>query len=70
MEILEKRYILKNTTRENVMEHISLACRIPRNVLLSTVDSFESRVQSCVNNNGQIFEHLLRSKSFHVKTTF
>jgi len=39
------------------MERITLACRsIPRNVLLSTVDSFERRVQLYVDNNGQIFE--------------
>jgi len=45
-----------------MMERITLAClSIPRNVLLSTVDSFEHRVQLCVANNGQIFEHLLRS---------
>jgi hypothetical protein len=50
------------TTRENMMERITLACRsIPRNILLLTVDSFERRVQLCVDNNGQIFEHLLRS---------
>ncbi|KYN26649.1 hypothetical protein ALC57_03979 [Trachymyrmex cornetzi] len=50
------------TTRENMMERITLACRsIPRNILLSTVDSFERRVQLCVDFNGQVFEHLLRS---------
>jgi len=50
------------TIRENVIERITLVCgSIPRNVLLSTVDSFERRVQICVDNNGQIFEHLLRS---------
>jgi len=50
------------TTRENMMEHITLASRsIPRNVLLSTVDSFERQIQLCVDYNGQIFEHLLRS---------
>jgi len=43
------------------MKRITLACGIPRNVLLSTVDSFERRVQLYVDNNGQIFEHLLRS---------
>ncbi|KYN15046.1 hypothetical protein ALC57_12735, partial [Trachymyrmex cornetzi] len=48
------------TTRENMMERITFACRsIPRNILLSAVDSFER--QLCVDNNGQIFEHLLRS---------
>jgi len=55
MGILEKRCILKtSTTRENMMERITLACRsIPRNVLLSTVESrFEHRVQLCVDNNG------------------
>jgi len=32
------------TTRKNIMERITLACHnIPRNVLLSTVDSFERR---------------------------
>lgn len=50
------------TTRENMMERIISACRnIPRNVLLSTVNSFERRVQLCIDNNGGIFEHLLRS---------
>ncbi|KYN19186.1 hypothetical protein ALC57_08485 [Trachymyrmex cornetzi] len=54
------------TTRENMMERITLACRsIPRNILLSTVDSFERRVQVCVDNNGQIFEHLLRYTHNH-----
>jgi len=44
------------------MERIILTRRsIPRNVLLSTVDSFERQVQLCVDNNGQIFEHLLKS---------
>ncbi|KYN17324.1 hypothetical protein ALC57_10399, partial [Trachymyrmex cornetzi] len=54
--------VLRTTTRENMMERITLACRdIPRNILLSTVNSFERRVRLCVDNNGQIFEHLLRS---------
>jgi len=44
------------------MAPITLAYRsISRNVLLSIVDSFERRVQLCVDINGQIFEHLLRS---------
>jgi len=44
------------------MERVTLACRnIPRNVLLLTIDGFERRVQLCMDNNGQIFEHLLRS---------
>lgn len=47
------------TTRENMMERITTACRaIPRHVLLSTVDSFERRIQACLDNNGGIFEHL------------
>jgi len=46
MGIFEKRCILKNTTRENMIERITLACHsISRNVLLSTVDSFERRIQ-------------------------
>jgi len=51
------------TTRENMTERITLRITrsIPRNVLLSTVDSFEHRIQLCMDNNGQIFEHLLRS---------
>jgi len=52
----------KTTIKENMMERITFACRsIPRNVLLSTIDSFERRVQLCMDNNGQIIEHLLRS---------
>jgi len=59
------------TTRENMMERIILVCHsISRNVLLSTVDSFERRVQLCVDNNGQIFEHLLRLRSKTLRGKF
>jgi len=45
-------YSKTSTTSENMMERITLACRsIPRNVFLSTVDSFERRVQLCVDKN-------------------
>lgn len=47
------------TTRENMKERIRAACRaVPRDVLLRTVDAFERRVQTCLNMNGGIFEHL------------
>jgi len=49
------------TTRENMMQRITDACRdIPRHVLLSTVQNFERRIQLCINNNGGIFENLIR----------
>jgi len=55
-------YTKTPTTKENMIECITLACRnIPRNQLLSIIDTFERRVQLCVDNNGQIFEYLLRS---------
>ncbi|KYN21999.1 hypothetical protein ALC57_05611 [Trachymyrmex cornetzi] len=54
----------KPTTRENMMERITLTCRsIPRNILLSTVDSFERRVQLCVDNNGRDLHMIFRGLS-------
>jgi len=63
MEILEKHCIFKNTHNKREYDGaITFAyCSIPKNVLLSTVDSFECRVQLCMDNNGQIFERLLKS---------
>lgn len=47
------------TTRENIRQQIIDNCRnIPRHILLSTVQSFERRVQLCIENNGSIFEQL------------
>jgi len=47
------------TTKKNMIERITIACRnISRNVLLSIVDSFQ--VQLCIDNNGRVFEHLIR----------
>ncbi|XP_031781661.1 uncharacterized protein LOC116416667 [Nasonia vitripennis] len=49
------------TTRENMMQRIINTCRgIPRHVLLSTVGSFERRIQLCIRHHGGIFEHLIR----------
>lgn len=49
------------TTRENMMQRITIACRnIPRNVLLATIRSFQNRIQLCLDNNGQLFEHFIR----------
>jgi len=37
------------TTRENMIKRIKIACqKISRNVLLSTVDSFQPWVQLCI----------------------
>jgi len=32
---------------------------IPRGVLAETARSFQSKVQLCLNQNGNVFEHLL-----------
>jgi len=39
-----------HTTKDNMIERIIIACRnISRNVLLSIVDSFQRRVQLCID---------------------
>jgi len=49
------------TTRENMIERITFAYRnISRNVLLSTVESFQRRIQLYIDNNGRVFKHLIR----------
>lgn len=54
-------YLDPPTTRENMMQRITNICRnIPRNILWATVTSFERRVQLCIDNNGGIFENLIR----------
>lgn len=49
------------TTRDNFMDRIRRACAaIPRATLLRTVDSFQNRLQLCLEANGGNFEQLLR----------
>lgn len=49
------------TDKENMKQRIRNACQnIPRHVLLSTVESFDRRIELCMINNGGIFEHLIR----------
>lgn len=57
-----KKYGLRRstTTRDNIIDRIRNCCNsIPRNVL-ETARNFEHRIQLCIQNEGGIFEHLLR----------
>lgn len=48
------------TTPENMIERITNACqKITPDMLLSCVESFQERVNKCIDVGGDIFEHLL-----------
>lgn len=48
------------TTRDNMMERIRGACQsIVHDVLLSTIDNFQRRIELCIQQNGNVFENLL-----------
>lgn len=54
-------YAQQPTTRQDMMQRITQACRaLPRYVLLSTVENFQRRIQHCIHLNGGIFEQLMR----------
>jgi len=53
-------YAEASTTRENIIERITIAWNISRNDLRSTVDSFRQFQLLCIDSNGQVFEHLIR----------
>lgn len=55
----EKVYKQEPTTRENMIERIRNACaEIQPNTLLSCVQSFEMRINKCIEVAGHHFEHL------------
>jgi len=66
MEFFEKYCVHRSaTTKKNMIERITIACwNISRNVPLSTVDSFQRQIQLCIDNNGCVFEHLIRWRNF------
>lgn len=48
------------TTRENMIERIRNECdALPRNVLLSTIQTFKKRINLCIQQRGEQFEHLM-----------
>lgn len=56
----DKVYQQVPTTRENMIERIRNACaQIPADMLLSCVQSFEERINKCIEVQGEHFEHLL-----------
>lgn len=56
----EQVYRTEPTTREDMCERILQACaNIPREQIVATTQSLTTRMQLCVDQNGQHFEHLL-----------
>lgn len=56
----DKVYKEKPTTRENMMDRITSACaEIQEDTLLRCVNSFELRINKCIEAEGHHFEHLL-----------
>lgn len=56
----DKVYEQIPTTREDMMQRIRNACAlIPSDILLSCVQSFEKRIEKCIEMQGQNFEHLM-----------
>lgn len=55
-------YAKAPTTAEDMKNRIRNACRsIPRTVLLQTIESFKNRLRLCINEEGNVFEHLINS---------
>jgi hypothetical protein len=56
----DKVYEKIPTTREDMIQRIRNACAaIPPDMLLSCVQSFEKRIEKCIEVQGRNFEHLM-----------